>query len=948
VAFVFFSQKEMPVAGSHQHRHLARNLIIGFLVLVVLYALAGFLLLPWWLERALPDQLEQRMGWQASVENIHVNPFTLSVDATGLHAKDSEGQPVVGFDRLLVNLNFFQLIRGTVGFQTIELQEPFIRLDLLKDDRINLARDWQSHNPPGDQPASEDTSTGESEPPRLYFQHLAIQGGELLFRDFSQQAPAEFQVQPLDLAVNDLATWPRDDNSHYHLQAAVGSQTIDWEGVFSVKPLYSKGHLNVSGIDYTTLKHFLASVMPYDLRGGQVSVESDYELKSGQHLYLTTSDGSLSLADLAIAIDKKSDEARLTTGTLGINHIGFDLTARRAQVGQITVSHLNLALARNASGVVDWLAPLDSNDQKQSPATGNAPDSAAFNWSVDGIAIADSQVHWQDNQPATEADLSLTQLSLTTGKLSGQLEEPITYKVAATLASGGKLSLQGQITPEPFNLEAALSGADIALVAFTPYLQEGANLAVTAGSLGVDGHLDLDSQKDPLTGTFSGTASIDGLSLSLPGEQTPLISWQTLRLAPIEYNVHPARLEIGTVALTKPDVHVVREADSSHNLEHIIRPDETARANDAAPSTSTESSQSGFIFRIGQVTLESGAVDYTDRTMRPAFTTSLDQLNGSISGLSNIAPQQAKVAINGRVNQAAKVKFQGEIGTLGTEDESNLKLTMSDLSLPALSPYFGRYLGYGVDGGKLDLNLDYKIAGGHIDATNQVTMDRLQLGNAVASDQAVNAPVKLGLALLRDQNGVIEVDLPISGDLSDPGFGVGNMVMRTFVNLLAKAATSPFSMLGSIASLAGFSGEELGQVSFPAGSAELDTSELEKLQALATALRDRPDLLLNIRGGFAPEADGLALLRKKLTNNGENTLSDEDWQNARKAYMAGKPSLPPEALGRLANARADTVRSLLQNTYNAPADQLFLREPSRDAKVGSNHQVINGFTLDVR
>lgn len=205
----------------------------------------------------------------------------------------------------------------------------------------------------------------------------------------------------------------------------------------------------------------------------------------------------------------------------------------------------------------------------------------------------------------------------------------------------------------------------------------------------------------------------------------------------------------------------------------------------------------------------------------------------------------------------ADLDFEGTIGTLGTEDVSDLQLMMQDVSLPALSPYFGRYLGYGVDSGKLNLNLDYEIAGSRIDATNMVVMDRLELGSAIASDQAVNAPVKLGLALLRDSKGVIEVDLPISGDLSDPDFRVGQVVMRAFVNLLAKAAASPFSMLGSIAELAGLSGEELGKVSFIPGSIQLAEGEAEKLAALADALLERPDLLLNIRATLSPRQTDL-------------------------------------------------------------------------------------------
>ncbi|WP_227515414.1 DUF748 domain-containing protein [Marinobacter salinus] len=252
------------MAESRQRSHLTRNLVIGFLILVVLYALAGFLLLPWWIERAIPEQLAQRMGWQSQIESVRVNPFALSVETVGLSAQDAEGKEVVGFDRLFLDLGFFQLLRGIVGFQAIQLQEPFIRLDLLEDYSVNFARDWQNHNSPSDQPQE----TG-AEPPKLYFQQIVVDGGELLFRDFSQKTPAEFQITPLDLTLNDLATWRRDGrDSDYSLLAAIGSQTIEWEGDLSVAPLYSKGSLRIVGVGSDTLKHFLAPYLPYDLRGG--------------------------------------------------------------------------------------------------------------------------------------------------------------------------------------------------------------------------------------------------------------------------------------------------------------------------------------------------------------------------------------------------------------------------------------------------------------------------------------------------------------------------------------------------------------------------------------------------------------------------------------------------------------------------------------------------------
>ncbi len=939
------------MAQSRKRSRMSRNLLIGFLALLILYTLAGFLLLPWWLERLVPEQLDQRMGWQAEITDIRTNPFTLRVEALGLSAADTDGEQVIAFDRLMVDMNFFQLVRGIAGFEAIQLDEPYVRVDLLEDYSVNFARDWQAANPESaqEEPAAAQTEEN-SGPPRLYFEQIALNGGEMLFRDFTKEEMAEFRITPLDLTLNDLATWRREgQDSDYSLLAALGSQTIEWQGDLSVAPFYSNGTLKVSAVGYETLAHFLAPFFPYDLRGGSVTLSSDYEIQAGDAFYLETTNGQLQLDNLAVALDEQSEQARLNNGMLFVDAIGFDLNRREVRIGQVSLDNLDLAMARSATGEIDWLAPLASDDGEAASNGEASSGGEPFRWSVAGITLSGGRVLWQDSQPETAAEIALEQLSVSIGELSHQLEEPVTYKVAGRLASGGQVSLNGQVTPAPFTLEAAISGSDVSLAAFEPYVQEGANLAITNGTLGLDGNLDLDGQQDPLTGTFSGTAEVAGLDLKLPDSSGSLVSWQTLRLAPIEYNVHPARLEIGTVTLAQPVINIVRNTDSVHNVERIART--TGSAEEQAPATGAQGagdSEPEFIFRIGQLMLENGQLAYTDRTLDPAFTTSFDELNGSVTGLSNISPQQGKVSIRGRVGGVADLDFEGTIGTLGTEDVSDLQLMMQDVSLPALSPYFGRYLGYGVDSGKLNLNLDYEIAGSRIDATNMVVMDRLELGSAIASDQAVNAPVKLGLALLRDSKGVIEVDLPISGDLSDPDFRVGQVVMRAFVNLLAKAAASPFSMLGSIAELAGLSGEELGKVSFIPGSIQLAEGEAEKLAALADALLERPDLLLNIRGNVEPQADGLALLRDDLTAGGKQELSEEAWQEAREAYLAGERSLAPEALSNLASSRGVTLRNVLQQTHGVPADQLFLLDPARNAEVGGEGNVVVAFNLDVR
>lgn len=913
------------MAQSRPRSHWLRNLGIGLVVLVIVYALAGFLLLPWWLERALPEQLQQRMGWQAEVDGVRVNPFTLSLETSGLSARDGEGDKVLGFDRLLLDLNLFDLVRGIVGFRDIELDDPYIRLDLLPDQSVNLARDWQAHNPVAEAEGAE-PGPEQGTLPKLYFGQIRVSGGELLFRDYTQPTPAEFRITPLALSLDDFATWSRSgDDSQYRIQAAIGNQTLAWDGVVSVAPLYSKGSLDIADLGHDTLAHFLAPYLPYELRAGEVSVTTDYELQADDSLFLTTRNGSVQVNGLAMAVSAGQEDTSLTTDSIRIDRIGFDLGRSTLDVGPVVVDSPDLTLVRDRDGNIDWLSAFGESAEPETDEDAGAP---ALQWSLAGITINKGRVHWQDRQPETPAELVLEQLTLETGSLSDQLQEPVTYAIRTGLASGGRVAVKGQVTPAPFTLEMALSGSDIALAAFEPYLQEGANLSVASGRLAVDGNLDLDGQKDVLTGTFSGTAAIDALALRLPGDRSQLVAWKTLRLAPVEYNVNPARLEIGTVTLTAPVVNLVRDTDSIYNLEQVLQvaPETTSEpAPELAADTGGQTPP--VIFRIGDLQLEDGVLSYTDRTLSPVFSTDLDQLSGTLTGLSNIPPQQGEVTVTGRVGGVGRMNLKGTMGALGSEDTSDLKLTMEDLSLPVLSPYFGRYIGYGVDSGKLNLTLDYQLAGTRLEASNLVIMDRLELGQPVASDEAVKAPVKLGLALLRDSDGVIEVDLPVSGDLADPEFRVGKVVMRAFVNLLVKAAASPFSMLGSIADLAGLTGEELGQVGFVPGSAELAPGEDAKLTALAKALQKRPDLVLSIRGGVAPEVDGPVLA-------GPST--------------AGSPEPAPEEYDKLARARGLVIRNWLQEQQGIASDQLFLADPSRAAQLSDQGEVMIGLSLDVR
>ena len=909
---------DRPVRQIRQRSLWPRLAVAVSIVLLLCYALGGFLLLPWWVQENLSHYAQQQLGWQSTVSEVHANPFTLSAELQNFQAKDAGGEPVLAFQRLYVNLNAFDLFNGTTGFQTVELEQPMVRLDMLASGQLNLLRDWQQAPARAGKPPDTPGIQSDSGPSslRIYLQQGDLSAGTLVLRDFSQHNSqndsVEFRITPLTFSLQNLATWARPgDIGQYQLEAVLDQQALNWQGSFEADPMYSRGRLSIDNLGPGVLSYLLAPYTPYQLRSGRVSLSTDYQWQASQPMELLTQRGKLTFDDATLALTDEPSEVAFRSGALTVDQIRFDLAARQIEAGKIESDGPELSLNRSANGDIDWLvAGVQPAGEGLAGRSGQDDSGPGLRWSVAGVDIRDGRLSWRDQVPATAAELQLKGLNLSLGPFTDYFDEPVNYRAEAVLASGGSLDLNGQFTTRPFNLEMAIVGNELALPAFAPYLQQRMALELPAGLLSVDGSLNLDQQRLPLTGTFNGSASVTGLQTRLPGNGKPLLAWQTLQLAPIEYNVNPARLEIGRVTLVDLAAHITRNDDGSHDITHLLTPAPAGR-----PTAADANENQGFIFRIGELQLDNADVDYTDRTLTPELTTRFGQLQGNLSGLSNIPPQQGRVSLKGKVNQVGNLDMSGSIATPGTDQQSDLVLNLENLELLRLSPYSGRYLGYGIAGGKLALKLDYRLQGTRINASNQIILNRLELGQPMLSEQAVGVPTKLGLALLRDGNNVIELNVPVNGDLADPEFHVGKVMMRAFADLLTKAATSPFALTGTLADIAGLGGEQMHQVSFAPGGTELTAISTRKLAALAQVLNQKPELVLSIRGAAAPEAD---------TGAGA------------------------QAPGAFAGSRAMALRQLLVNTHGVSPKQIFVRAPETDASVDANGNIAVNVTLDAR
>jgi hypothetical protein len=378
---------------------------------------------------------------------------------------------------------------------------------------------------------------------------------------------------------------------------------------------------------------------------------------------------------------------------------------------------------------------------------------------------------------------------------------------------------------------------------------------------------------------------------------------------------------------------------------------------------------------IHSVTLKRGRMLFNDHFVRPNYRAELSSINGTLSAVSSTRPAPAKVKVTGRVYGTAPLSVSGTVQPFSRYLALNLKASAKGVDLPRFTTYSSKYVGYAIQRGKLTVDLQYQIKNRKLQASNRVQLNQLTFGKRSNSPDALKLPVLLAVALLKDSNGNIDINLPISGSLDDPQFSVGGIIVRVIVNTLTKAVTAPFKLLAS--AFGGAGGGDLSYVGFAPGSSTLDDKAKSSIATLVKALTDRPALKMDIIGRVDPQADEPGLrqawldqqLRKakakdtggrgkhpdardiKLTDADRAKYLEDVYDDAkikskpRNAFGFTK-SLPPEqmkamllaaaplgrqSLNALAEARAQAVYEQITASSQDLADRVFIVAPKLDA-----------------
>jgi uncharacterized protein involved in outer membrane biogenesis len=839
-----------------------------------LYAAVGFLLVPRWTRAELVRLAARDFGRTLSIGDVRFNPFTWTLQVMDFSLADADGRPMISFRRLEVALGISSVWRLAPSLNDIVLDDPRVTAVLRPDGTLNLA-DLEK---PFAQKAK--ARAPSSKPFKLFVDRLAIENGSATYQDDSRSTPFRLDLNPIAFELLSFST-TGSTAGRYHLTAVIGQGgRLDWAGTIRAAPFSLHGTLKLERLSAPTVGRSLGAVLPAEISRGTIALQGGFAIASEPGatpgVRITIDVPQAQVTGLGVRPRQAtSDYVQLNRVTLGDIHI--DLEQRAIRVGEISLAGGDIEGWLDQARRLNLLELLGNSAGQSAARTAPAPGATAsparaavWRIAAPDIRIEDARVSLQDRAVQPPASLILGSLS---GRISGydsSPRSPISLALQSAVNGTGRLRLSATGTLRPEALSAKLELSRIDLRALQPYFDKYTALTLASGSLGST--LEFGLRAD---GRLSVAGRIDVAQLRMVDDdlKQDFVKWQAVHIAGFRYVSSPASLHLERIVAVAPYARVIIGADHSINVSEALHPrgfqpqpvaakSTQAKAAPAAgqPPAASRSALASLPMTVGLVRIANGTADYADFSMQPNFATGIQDLHGTIKGLSSDPASRATVDLRGQVGPHAPVNISGVVNLLSAATYTDIKMSFRGLELTQMTPYAVRFAGYKIAGGTLDADMTYKVDHGRLDADHRIVINQLQLGERVASPHAIKLPLRLAVALLKDRNGVIRLGLPVTGSLNDPQFSLGPLIGKALLNALKKAVTAPFAMLGRLFG----GGSDLNRVEFAPGSATLLPAARGQVAALAKALAQRPQLQLQVPAVFAPDVDRPALARRQL------------------------------------------------------------------------------------
>lgn len=799
-------------ASAQVKRH--RKWLYAFACLFILFGLLGYLWLPGFAKGKAEMMLTELLHRPVTMERISINPYTLEATITGFRIGEREGQGEAGssllkFESLYVNLSSTSIARAAPIVSAVKLTAPEIHLSRDASGKLSIAdliEDFRKL-PPSEEPA------------RFSVSNIQVAGGRIVFDDAVKQSRQ--QVSEIELGLPFIASFSSAEETwvqpHFSARVNGGSRVVV-EG--KARPFADKREavldIKLQGLDLTGVDEYAPQVQGIKL--ASALVDTDLEVVFGQAENKPADlrvQGDIVLRDFAVS-----------------NNAGLQWRAN-GERAVLHIKKMDLMLQ----------APIEA--------------------SVDAGNI----YFQQSDMPKMHINtLSVSDINVDVAA------HKASFALAATINDKGRLQTSGNVGWLPVTADLKVDAQDVDIVATQGMIVERPGLLITKGLGSFAGTVA--ASGSPMNVKVVGDARVTDFSMLDKGNQDDLLRWRSLEVNGIKVNTWPLDVAIKSIVQSDFYARIIIMPDGSLRLRDVMAPSggsmaiihaaekQVEKQAEAKVDKAVEKTAKGTVttatvaedkpalpVRIDELVFKNGHVNFNDRFIKPNYRANLTQLSGRVGPLH--PGQPGAVDLKGKVNRSAPLEIKGKVDPFGKDLYLDITAKATGIDMPGFSPYSTRYIGYEIAKGKLSVDLHYFIENKQVRAENSIFLDQFTLGNKVENPQALSLPVELAVTLLKNSRGEIDINLPISGSLDDPEFSIGGLIFKVFVNLIGKALTAPFALIGNMFG----GGADLSSIEFAPGYARLSPEADKSLEAISKAMKEKTSLKMEITGVATAETD---------------------------------------------------------------------------------------------
>ena len=973
-----------------------RALAIGIVALVVLWGVVGGLLLPPLAKKLMAEKLSERSGRVVQVDRVSVNPYTLDATLQGVRMMERDGKtPFISFDTMDLEGSGASFYRLAPVIDRATLSGLKVKLVREADNRYNFTDLVERI---AARTEEERVILRKEDPARFSVSNIRVVNAAIDFDD--RPVGRKHQVTDMQLAIPFVSNLPRHLKEYVEPSFAakvngapvlVAGETRPFEDTFQ-----TRFTVDVRALDVRRYLAYLPLPVAFTVESGTLDAHAAIRFTQapGKDPTIDVA-GTAALADIAVA---QKDGPAVRVGRLGVEleslaplaqrakiksvrlddaRVGEDLRVARVEVGgieadlrqrgahvqSVATSGGEVHLKRGADGAL--VLPVAATES--APAPSAPADEKPWRIVVDRATLADYRLSLEDAAVRPRATHRVTLESVEASGLTteGGLKGKALAKLV--LERGGSVEVDSTFDLEPLLVTAKLDAKRLDLVPFRPYMTQFSTVALKSGVASARGQVTLKERGSGVHVAYAGAVEVGNFATFDTTSREDLLNFRAVRTSGIDFSWAadaPLTLSVADIVVDRVYSRLVVNPDGKLNVQQL----RTATPEQPdAPAVSDPDPRPRQV-RIDRITFVEGRLNFTDHFIKPNYTADVGELQGTVSGLSSDPASRAEVDLKGSYDASSPVTIAGTVNPLAGELFVDIAAKGENIELPKLTAYSQRYAGYGIKEGKLTLDVKYHIEDGKLDGRNNIRLDRLTFGDKVESPEATTLPVLFAVNLLKDSNGQIALELPITGSLADPQFEVGALITQVLGSLLKKAVTNPFGLLaaafggsgggggngggdgastGAAAGAAKAEPADLRFVDFDPGGDDMGAAGQRKLETMVKALQGRPGLTLEIAARLDAEADLRALryaaLQKKLAGEGPPVAEADYARKVRALYAAEKlPGDPAQLsvvamelalmerlagdaeMAALQQRRAQAVRSWLMEKGQLPAERVVL------------------------